>query len=259
MQMPMLSSRYEIHLPVFEGPLDLLLSLIEREELDITTVALARVTDQYLAQLAELEEQRVSALADFLVIAAKLLLIKSRALLPQPPSTTPEEDDVGAELVQQLQIYRRFRQIADLLGTRQAHDLHSYVRIAPLPRLDPQLDLGDVTIRDLLAAVQQALEALPAAPADEVISRIIVTVDDQIACIESHLQRRPRVTFQEVLVGLRTKLEIIVTLQALLELIKRDRVIVQQEELFGDILIRRQPNDPDVAALTGPQANPSRA
>ena len=88
-------STYQIQLPVFEGPLDLLLHLVEREELDITTVALAQVTDQYLAYLTELERRQASELAEFLVVAAKLLLIKSRALLPRPPIPSPEEEDVG--------------------------------------------------------------------------------------------------------------------------------------------------------------------
>ena len=81
-----MSTAYEIRLPVFEGPLDLLLHLIEREEFDITTIALAQVTDQYMAYLAELERRQVKELTDFCVIAAKLLLIKSQALLPRPPA-----------------------------------------------------------------------------------------------------------------------------------------------------------------------------
>ena len=235
-----MSHQYQIRLPVFEGPLDLLLHLIEREELDITTIALAQVTDQYLAYLAELERRQAKELADFLVIAAKLLLIKSMALLPRPPALPPESEDVGDDLVRQLQIYKRFKEIAGLLQEREKQGLHGYVRIAPLPRLDPPLDLGDVTADDLLAAVQEALNALPAPPVGEVVGRVTVTIAEQIAKIESHLTRWRQVRFRQVLSEATTRVEVIVTLLALLELIKQDRVRVSQERLFGEIVIERQ-------------------
>jgi segregation and condensation protein A len=235
-----MSTQYQIQLPVFEGPLDLLLHLIEREELDITAIALAQVTDQYMAYLAELERRQVKELADFLVIAAKLLLIKSLALLPRPPALPPEAEDVGDELVRQLQIYRRFKEIATLLHEREKQGLHGYVRIAPLPRLTPQLDLGDVTADDLLAAVQEALDARPAPPVGEVVGIVTVTIAEQIAQIEEHLTRQRRVRFRDVLSRATTRVEVIVTLLALLELIKQDRVRVSQERLFGAIIIERQ-------------------
>ena len=104
---------YRVNLPVFEGPLGLLLSLIEREELDITKVSLAQVTDQYLAYLEQIEQVRPEILADFLVVAAKLILIKSQALLPRPPVISPEgEADVGDDLVEQLRMYKQFKAAA---------------------------------------------------------------------------------------------------------------------------------------------------
>ncbi|HEY68573.1 MAG TPA: segregation/condensation protein A [Thermoflexia bacterium] len=242
---------------VFEGPLDLLLHLIEREELDITTVALAKVTDQYLAYLAELERGQIKELADFLVVAAKLLLIKSQVLLPRPPSPTPETEDVGDELVHQLQVYRRFKQVAALLHEREMQGLHGYVRIVPLPPLEPQVDLGEVTLDDLLAAVQEALDAKSAPPIGEVVAPIVVTVAEQIACIEERLTWQRRVCFREILSDTATSVEVIVTLLALLELIKQDRVRVRQERLFGEIIIeRRIPAEgaPAAAPATSPAA-----
>ncbi len=232
--------KHEIQLPVFEGPLDLLLHLIEREELDVTTVALAQVTDQYMAYLAQLEERQVRELADFLVVAAKLLLIKSNALLPRPPALPSEaEDDVGDDLVRQLRAYKRFKEIAALLNERQHQGLHSYVRIAPLPRLNPQPDLGDVSLDDLLRLVQQALGAIPAAPADDVVAPITITIDEQIVRIERRLVLRRRVAFRDILTAAQTRMEVIVTLMAVLELVKRDQVLMRQEKLFGDIVIER--------------------
>ncbi|HDQ71811.1 MAG TPA: hypothetical protein ENN19_06905 [Chloroflexi bacterium] len=234
-----MSLKHEIRLPVFEGPLDLLLHLIEREELDITTVALARVTEQYMAYLARLEKRQARELADFLVVAAKLLLIKSNALLPRPPVPPPETEDVGDDLVRQLRAYKRFKEIAALLNERQQQGWHSYVRIAPLPRLDPRPDLGAVSLDDLLRMVQEALNAVPASPADDVVAPITVTIDEQIAHIEQRLILRRQINFREVLTEARSRIEIVVTLLAILELIKRDRVQVRQEQLFGDIVIER--------------------
>jgi segregation and condensation protein A len=249
-------SRYEIQLPVFEGPLDLLLHLIEREELDITTVALALVTDQYLAYLEQQEQRQAKELANFLSVAAKLLLIKSLVLLPRPPTLPSEAEDIGEELVRQLQIYKRFKEIAALLHERETHGLHGYVRIAPLPRLEPQLDLGDVTLHYLLAAVQEALDAVPTSPVGEVITPITVTIAEQITRIEEQLARRRQVRFREVLSEATTRVEIIVTLLALLELIKQDRAQVRQERLFGEIFIERQ-TSAEAAPADVPATNPA--
>jgi segregation and condensation protein A len=235
-----MSILYEVRLPVFEGPLDLLLHLIEREELDITAIALAKVTDQYMAYLVELERRQVKELTNFLVVAAKLVLIKSLALLPRPPTVPSDSEDVGNDLVHQLQVYKRFKEIATLLQEREKQGLQGYVRIAPLPRLEPQLDLGNVTPDDLLAAVQEALDAVPAPPVGEVVGAITVTIDEQITRIKKHLTWRRQVRFRDVLSEATTRVEVIVTLLALLELIKQDRVYVLQERLFGEIVIKQQ-------------------
>jgi segregation and condensation protein A len=236
---------YQVQLPVFEGPLDLLLHLVEREQLDITTIALARVTDQYLAYLAGLERHQPKELADFLVVAAKLLLIKSQALLPRPPALVPEEEDAGIDLVRQLQVYKRFKEIAAALRERVQEGLHGYVRVAPMPRLDPQLDMGEVAIGDLLTYVQEALDALPAPPVGDVVTPVTVTIDQQIARIEEQLTRRQRVSFREFLSEATTRVEVIVTLLAVLELVKQDRARMRQEQLFGEILIERETTVPD--------------
>jgi len=251
-----MSPHYQIRLPVFEGPLDLLLHLIEREELDITTVALARVTDQYLTHLAELERRQVKELADFLVVAAKLLLIKSRLLLPCPAALTLEAEDVGDELVCQLQIYKRFKEIATLLQEREKQGLRGYVRIAPLPHLEPQLDLGDVTFHDLLTAVQEALDTMPAPPVSEVVAPIAVTVAEQIAHIKDQLAQQRQVHFREILSDAACRVEVIVTLLALLELIKQDQVRVRQERLFGKIIIEQR-TSAQAAPADAPAANPA--
>jgi len=246
-----ISPQYQVKLAVFEGPLSLLLQLVEQEELDITKIALAQVTDQYLAHLAEMERRQAKDLTGFLVVAAKLLLIKSMALLPRPSTLTPEAEDVGDELIRQLKAYKRFKEVAALLQEREQQGLHSYVRIDPLPHIEPRPNLEDVTLDDLLSSVQEVLDAIPASPVGEVVTPMTVTIDDQITHIEHQLSRRRQVRFHEVLSEVTTRVEVIVTLLAVLELIKRERVRVRQDQIFGDIFIERTSTD---EPATNPQA-----
>lgn len=251
---------YQIQLPAFEGPLDLLLRLIEREELDVTTVALARVTDQYLERLAQLEQRQPRDLADFLVVAAKLVLIKSAALLPGPSRSNAQEDpeDVGQDLVHRLQIYKRFKEMADVLHAREESGLHTYIRLAPSPRRAPEPDLSEVSLQDLLSLAQEALDLAPGPPVHSVVAPVTVTIDEQIEYIELELSRTQQVVFRSLLSLAATRIEIVVTLLAVLELIKQDRVSVRQNTLFGEIVIQRPPHPTDdhPAGPPNPTAEP---
>lgn len=234
------TQHYQVHLPVFEGPLDLLLHLIEREEMDITKVALAQVTDQYLAYLSVLKEVEVEFLTDFLVVAAKLLFIKSQALLPRPPPSLvdEEEEDVGDQLARQLRAYKQFKMMAQTLRQQETDGLRSFIRLAPPPRLEPRLSLGEVTLDDLVAAVRQVLAVRPADPAvDEVVSPVTVTIGEQMALIRDELTRHRQISFQRLLRQVTTRVEVIVTFLAVLELIKQYVIEVRQDNLFGEIVI----------------------
>lgn len=234
----MLLTAYPIRLPVFEGPLDLLLQLIEREELDITAISLAQVTDQYLSIIQEMGRRNLADLAAFLVVAAKLLLIKSRVLLPQPPSgQEPDAEDVASDLIYQLEMYRRFKSAAQSLAQREAAGLTAYVRLRPAVSAPVWFDLDGLTLDGLLAAAREALEAFPAPSADEVVPSPRVTVAEQIARIEDWLSRQRRVRFRDVLSTAASRVEVIVTLLAVLEMLKQDRVRVWQERIFGPIFI----------------------
>lgn len=239
---------YQVSLPVFEGPLDLLLHLIERQELDITQVSLARVTNQYLDYLARISERDPDNLADFLVVAAKLLLIKSRVLLPRPPTPlSSDEEDIGEDLVRQLIEYKRFKEAAHWLQELEAQGLRSYVRLAAAPRLDPVIDLGDVSLDDLLAAVREVLSIKPSAPSvDNAVAPVTITIAEQMQLIERRTARGQHVSFRRLLRGARNRIEVIVTLLALLEMVKQLRVQMQQDRLFGDIVIvaRQKPGKP---------------
>ena len=230
---------YEVKLPVFQGPLDLLLHLIERQELDITQVSLAQVTDQYLAYLSSMEHVDPAALVEFLVIAARLLVIKSRVLLPQPQSSSEEEEepDVGDELVRQLREYQQFKAVAQLLARRAAEGLHAYVRLSPGVKPIVQPDLGDVSLDDLLAAVQRALVIQPRSPLDESIVPFNISIHDKMDFIRQALTEKGRISFHHLLTAARSRLEVIVTFLAVLELMRQHEITVQQPGLFEDIVI----------------------
>lgn len=232
---------YRVQLPVFEGPLDLLLYLIERQELDITQVSLALVTDQYLEYLQRMEERRAGELAEFLVIAAKLLLIKSRALLPQPPPPPePGEEDVGEELVRQLEAYRRFKEVAAELRQREEEGWRSFVRLAPPPKVEPPLELN-LTLDDLVALVRQALALAPEAPPVGQVGPPPqrLNLEERLVAVEAAVMQAERIAFRALLSEATSRPEIIITLLAVLELLKRQRIRVEQEGLFGEIWISR--------------------
>jgi len=233
----MTASNYTVQLPVFAGPLDLLLQLIEREELDITRVSLAQVTDQFVAYIKVLENLNIGDLADFLVIAARLVLIKSEALLPRPVERQPGEEDPGDELARQLLAYKKYKQIAGLLKEREDTNLRTYLRLAPPPKVEKKPDFSKLTTLDLLEAVRRALAVLPDRPALEtVVAPPKVTIRDQIRRIAGALrEQNGRASFQKLLEGATSRLEIVVTFLAVLELIKRRKIEARQEQMFGEI------------------------
>ena len=230
---------YQVAIPVFEGPLGLLLHLIEREELDITQVSLAQITNQFLDYLARISARDPDSLADFLVVAAKLLLIKSRVLLPQPPSPPePEEGDIGVDLVRQLIEYKKFKEAARWLKGLDEQGLSSYIRLAGIPPLERTIDLGEVTLDDLLWAVRQALAIKPPEPSvDKAVPPVVITIADQMSLIERETAGGRRASFRRLLDQATSRLEIIVTLLALLEMVKQLRVTMHQDQSFGDIFI----------------------
>jgi len=235
-----LTGSYKVQIPVYEGPLDLLLHLIERAELDITAVSLAAVTDQYLSHLQGLEQIKPDEISSFLVIAAKLVQIKSEALLPRPPQREAGEEDPGMTLVEQLKLYKSFKEIGLWLEQRQELGLHSYLRIAPPPKVEAKLDLSNLTLEGLLAAAESALARAEDKKAlGTVIAPPRVTIREKIELITRSMKNIQRLTFSSLITDSATRIEIVVTFLALLELIKRYHVVAQQEVLFGEIEFER--------------------
>jgi segregation and condensation protein A len=233
-------SGYKVQVPVYEGPLDLLLDLIERAELDITAVSLASVTHQYLAYLNALDQIKPDEVSAFLVIAAKLAQIKSEALLPRPPEREAGEEDPAVSLVEQLRLYKRYKEIAGWMMELQEKGAHTYLRVAPPPKVEAKLDLSNLSLEGLLDAAasafakgqeKQALGTVIAAPK--------VTIREKIELISKTLRNLQRASFRGLLGDKATRIEVVVTFLALLELIKRYRVTAHQEGLFGDIEFER--------------------
>jgi segregation and condensation protein A len=247
------STAYRVELPDFEGPMDLLLTLIEREELDITKISLARVTDQYLAYLEVLGEVNPDELTDFLIVAAKLILIKSEMLLPRPPPSIieDEEEDVGDELARQLLLYKQFKEIAGQLKETEDRGQRNFVRvITSAPKIKPKLIPGTNSLEEFLQAALDALAIKPPEPdVDEVVSPEVVTIGQQMAHIRQEIITRGSVSFQTLLGQSHNRLEVIVTLLAVLELIKRGLVKVEQADLFGDIVISQSETSPELTEV----------
>jgi len=229
---------YTVRLPVYEGPLDLLLELIERAELDITKIALAQVTDQYLTYLRRMAQRDLGDLASFLVVAARLLQIKSEALLPRPPEREPGEEDPGDALARQLILYRQFKRAAASLGEREAAGWRTFARRAPPPRAEPHLELGNLSLDDLRRTLEQVLAASRADPElAESVAPPRVNIRQKIALIFDGLRRAGRMRFDELVRRSRSRLEVVVSFLAVLELIKQRQVLALQDRLFGEIEI----------------------
>lgn len=247
-------STYRIDLPVFNGPLDLLLHLIERDEMDITSVSLAQVTAQYLAQIEEMKAERVDELMDFLSVGARLVLIKSRALLPRTPAlpgAEEEDEDPGEALVRQLRAYKRFKEAARWLERRLAAGLHTYLRVAPPPRIEGRLDLSGVTVETLLFAMQDALERTDLLEESvNLIQPRRLTIEDQLAHFRQRLSDGQPLYFNEVLSRGADQTEVALTLLALLELIKRREARASQAYLFGPIEIAAEAIENRVAGTS---------
>ena len=230
---------YTVTTPVYAGPLDLLLQLIEHAELDITALALAQVTDQYLNYIHQMQVP-ADEISAFLVVAAKLLQIKSEALLPRPPVREAGEEDLGEALARQLQIYKRFKELANWLDALQAQHMRTYLRVAPPVKIEGRLDLSDLTLADLLAAAQDIFsEEADKLALGTVISAPRITIREKISLIAERLGQNSNATFKSMLGRKPSRLEVVVTFLALLELVKRYRVAARQEGLFTDIQIEK--------------------
>src|SRR5215813_14432593 len=235
---------YRVKLEIFEGPLDLLLYLIRKDEIDIYDIPIARITEQYLAYLELMQELDISVAGDFLVMASTLIYIKSKMLLPPDPKVDGEEDlseDPRAELVERLLEYQKFKSAAQMLYSRGEIESACYTR-GPL-ETDSSNPEVSTTLFDLLRVFREVLKRAE----DQIemeIARDEMTIAEKLAQIHAMLEERERINVRELFEMSRSKRELIITFLALLELVKEWKIYLIQDEPFGDIFARRRADAP---------------
>lgn len=233
---------YKVKLEVFEGPLDLLLYLIKKEEVDIYDIPIAKITDQYLEYMEFMQLLDLTIAGEFLVMAATLMHIKSKLLLP-PDETeveAEEEQDPRAELVKRLLEYKKFKEAAAELAQKESTQKHFFARVGSGINIDelpaPKDDVFEASLFDLITAFTKVLRDIP----KEVFHKVVkdeFTVSEKIHDILHMLVEKKELMFTELFKAAKNKTEIITTFLAILELIKIREVSIIQHAPFGEIII----------------------
>jgi segregation and condensation protein A len=246
----------KVRLDVFEGPLDLLLYLVKKEEVDIYEVNLTKIATQFIEYIEIMRSLDLDVAGEFLVMASTLLYIKSRELLPVEQQVTPEDaedegDDPRWELIRQLVEYKKFKEVAGSLQEREILQENTFAR------LPGKLDFGevvppprnDVSIFDLVNAVSSILKRFAKRDEARDVFEDKWTVSEKIEHLMSFVKERSEAKFSDLFADSTSRLEVVVTFLALLELIRLKQMVISQTEAFGDITI--------VLAPTAPPASPS--
>jgi segregation and condensation protein A len=228
-----------VRLDGFEGPLGLLLHLIERRELDVTTISLALVADQYLACIRTAEGIDPDVLVEFIVVGAKLLLIKSVALLPAPDVSdlvAPDEVEDPTDLTERLRLYEAYRGVAIELREREECDLHSFARSVPPPTQPTTLAPGVHKAGDLTVALRRVLDRVLKTIPEQEIPRTEISVPDQMAYLRRQVSGGARSSLFKLLRGGSPSL-VVATFLAVLELLRLGEIQAEQSERFDDITL----------------------
>ena len=236
---------YKVRLKIFEGPLDLLLYLIKKNEVSIYDIPIADITNQYLEYLKVMQDLDLDIIGDFLVMAATLLFIKSRMLLPQEDVVLDDEipdDDPREELINRLMEYKKFKEAAGLLRDKEEEGSEIFKRF--LPKSDIDLTKGEdisregfeASIFDLIAAFTDALKNIPKDDFKVVLDEEH-TVEEKMEFVISLLDRKGVIYFNNVWARIRSRIEAVVFFLALLELIRLKKIMIRQIGLFGEIKI----------------------
>jgi segregation and condensation protein A len=218
----------------FEGPLDLLLHLIRKSEVDIFDIPIVEITEQYMNYLDLLKEVDIDLSSEFMLMAATLIHIKTKMLLPKKP----DEDDPRMELVERLLEHQQYKAAAMVLGQKEERE--SKVYYSSKKRVEPFMEIEEEYIKadifQLIAAFQNVLKSIGKDYEIEVNHQKF-TISDKINSLEGMLKAKPRLLFSEVMTGLRSKREIVVTFLALLELVRRRFINTLQHRSFGEIVL----------------------
>ncbi len=248
---------YEVKLERFEGPLDLLLHLIQRDEIDIYDIPIARITQQYLSYIELMRLLDLDVAGEFLVMAATLMRVKAKMLLPTPPQGEEEEIDPRDELVQRLLEYRQFKEVSGTLKTREEHRRLEYERgMVPGDEEAGPLPLAPATLFHLLDALNRVLSRLPARTVMELEGEAY-DIEEKIDRIQSRVRVAGRLSFETLLSECRSRLEMIVTFLALLELLKMNRLSAVQRGNFDEIVLEPPTEEDAASEWDTPAAAPS--
>lgn len=227
-----------VQLEIFEGPLDLLLHLIKKNEVSVADIPVATITEQYLATLELMQSLNLDLAGEFLVMAATLVHLKSKTLLPDEAGEEEEEEegDSKEELIRRLQEYQRFKQAADELEKRDILGRDAFLR-APEPAAEGgTVELETVSLFDLISALRQVLDRFPAESFHQVTLEK-VSVRERMMALLDDLHRLGQVVFQSFFEQAKSRLDVVVTFLAMLELVKMRAVRIWQEERLGPIVI----------------------
>jgi segregation and condensation protein A len=238
------SDSYRVKLEIFEGPLDLLLYLIKKDQIDIYDIPIAHITEQYLAYLELMQELDIAVAGDFLVMASTLIYIKSKMLLPPEPKVEGEEDlneDPRAELIERLLEYQKFKSAAQMLYSAGEIESACYTR-GPLESDSSNPEVA-ATVIDLLRVFREVLKRAEAQIEME-IARDEMTIAEKFAQIHAMLEEYDQINVRALFELSRSRRELIITFLALLELVKEWKIYLTQREMFGDIFARKRTDAP---------------
>ncbi|MBD3331371.1 hypothetical protein GF356_00855 [candidate division GN15 bacterium] len=232
------SNDYRVDLAVFQGPLDLLLYLIRKEEVDIYDIPIARITKQYLKYIELMQVLNLEIAGEFILMAATLIRIKTRMLLPRDESED-EDVDPREELVLALIEYKKYREAGEMLRERALLEQRRFIPPSPLEEVPSRVDLSPATtLYDLMMAFRDVL----AQKRDEAIHEVHVeevSIEDRIQYVIGYLKERDVVSFTELFADVPRKIVAIVTFVALLELVRAHRVSVRQSTPFAELRVYR--------------------
>ncbi len=251
MPLPVQNEEYKLKLGVFEGPLDLLLYLIRKNEIDVYDIPVESVATQYIEHLAKMEFRDLDSAGDFLVMAATLMMIKSRMLLPveERPEEEEEEEDPRWDLVRQLVEYKKFKDTALLLEGMEAERADIFGRDPAEAVLgkDPDLALRDVGLYDLIHAFSEALKKVKEEDLREIFAERF-TVAEKMESLGERLRKEKRFSLTSLLDTMQSRTEIVCAFLALLEMIRLHRARAVQSETYGEIMLEEGDGETEMPA-----------
>ena len=239
-----------VKLQVFEGPLDLLLFLIEKNKVNIYDIPIVEITAQYMEYIAEMKRQDLNVLSEFLVMAATLIDIKSKMLLPSNPNAEEEEEDPRAELVQQLLEYKMYKCMAYELKDRQIDADRVMFKAPTIPAevaaYEEPIDLDELVSDITLAKLNEIFQSIMKKQVDKIdpvrskfgkIQKEEVSLEEKMTFLSNYAREHKHFSFRNLLEAQASKVEIVVTFLAILELMKTGEIFISQEKIFDDIKI----------------------